>query len=100
MTQQAQAEALRLAEFFDDFFVGEEVHATTARKVAAELRRLHARVQELGSNQPVRYALQTIHDTFKRDLDDGYITRDKQFAVEIAAEALSAAPTPTEQEAK
>ena len=40
----------------------------------------------------VRSALQTIHDTFKADLSAGYITRDKEFAVSIAHEALSAAP--------
>ncbi len=37
-----------------------------------------------------REALQFIHDTFKRDLDAGYRTRDKEFAVAIAAEALAA----------
>lgn len=33
-------------------------------------------------------ALQMIHDTFTRDMEQGYRTRDKQFAVEIARAAL------------
>lgn len=47
MNKSQQPKALRLAAFFDDIFISEEVNATTARKVSAELRRLHIRVQEL-----------------------------------------------------
>jgi len=41
-----------------------------------------------GSN--IRDALKFIHDTFKRDLDAGYKTKDKEFAVSLAAKALAA----------
>lgn len=45
----------------------------------------------------MREALQCIHDTFKRDLDLGFVTKDKRFAVDVAAEALAAAPLPPEK---
>ena len=38
-----QPKALRLASYFDGFFISEEVNASTARKTADELRRLHAK---------------------------------------------------------
>ncbi|MDX4957866.1 hypothetical protein [Delftia acidovorans] len=44
----------------------------------------------LPSSFDVRRALQFIHDTFKKDLDAGYRTKDKEFAVSIAAPALAA----------
>lgn len=37
-----QPEALRLATYFDGFFISEEVNSLTASKTATELRRLHA----------------------------------------------------------
>lgn len=48
------------------------------------------------STQPIdpaalEFALRKIHDTFKADLDSGYRTRDKEFAVDIAAFALKKA---------
>lgn len=32
----------------------------------------------------LRFALQTIHDTFSKDVEQGYKTRDKTYAIEIA----------------
>jgi hypothetical protein len=55
------------------------------------------------SAQPAEYvrdALQCIHDTFKRDLDAGYKTKDKEFAVSVAAEALGAQPDQRESAAE
>lgn len=46
----------------------------------------------LPSGFDVRRTLQFIHDTFKKDLDAGYRTKDKEFAVSMAAPALAAAP--------
>jgi hypothetical protein len=46
----------------------------------------------LPSGFDVRGTLQFIHDTFKKDLDAGYRTKDKEFAVSMAAQALAAAP--------
>ncbi|KQO69515.1 hypothetical protein ASF22_02590 [Methylobacterium sp. Leaf87] len=40
----------------------------------------------------VREAAQFVHDTFARDLAQGYKTKDKDFAVAILGAALSAAP--------
>lgn len=51
-----------------------------------------APAQAAAPSENVRSALQFIHDTFKSDLDAGYKTRDKEFAVEIAAEALAGQP--------
>ena len=53
----------------------------------------------LPSSFDVRRALQFIHDTFKKDLDAGYRSKDKEFAVSIAAPALAAAPQAPAQEA-
>jgi len=68
---------------------------------AAAIDGLIARI-ERSESADVRGTLQYIHDTFKRDLDAGFKTRDKEFAVEVAAEALgsarierAAAPAPT-----
>ena len=36
----------------------------------------------------LRSALELIRSTFARDLSQGYVTRDKQFAIEIAENAL------------
>lgn len=44
-----QPEALRLAEGLESIFISEEIHATKAQKIAAELRRLHARIADLES---------------------------------------------------
>jgi len=43
----------------------------------------------------VERALRQIHDTFAADLKQGYRTRDKEFAVEVAAFALKHAAPPT-----
>lgn len=42
-------EALRLAEGLESIFISEEIHATKAQKIAAELRRQHARIADLES---------------------------------------------------
>lgn len=38
------------------------------------------------------FAARTVHDTFKRDLDRGYKTRDKEFAVDLLGKALNDLP--------
>jgi hypothetical protein len=79
----------------------------------AEITRLTARVEELealvrtasdmnevyeGRLQELEGALRSIHDTFMLDAVDGYKTRDKTFAIDIARAALSTAqPTPVEK---
>lgn len=81
-----------------------------ARAVADRIKALAAPALEapaapagegsLPSSFDVRRALQFIHDTFKKDLDAGYRTKDKEFAVSIAAPALAAAPQAPEMEAQ
>lgn len=64
MNQEQQPEALRLAEFFESmkksshrWYDGTPVH----EKAASELRRLHARVQELEASQAQRVPLNKTH---------------------------------------
>ena len=64
----AQFTALTLNEFFEGY--------------EQEIARLQVRVQELD------YAARYVRDTFKKDLDQGYHTKDKEFAVSILSEAL------------
>jgi hypothetical protein len=45
-------------------------------------------------NDLVRSALQLIHDTFAKDIAQGYVTKDKQFAVDVARQALADQPDP------
>ena len=64
-----KSKVLELAAYFDGFFISEEVHAGKAQETAAELRRLHTRVIELGMK------LIELHDAFRADLKrlvDGY----------------------------
>lgn len=60
-----------------------------------KLQELLARVQE--QRNSLQWALETIRDTFRRDMEQGYRTKDKEFAVEIAGRVLtvSAGATPT-----
>jgi len=55
--------------------MSDETVQAIADRQAAEIARLRA-------------ALQKISDTFKRDLDQGYKTKDKAFAIDIADMAL------------
>lgn len=48
--------------------------------------------------QEARDSLQFIHDTFKRDMDQGYSTKDKQFAVSIASVTLKAVDQASQSE--
>lgn len=43
---------------------------------------------EAAQNDRLRFALQTIHDTFCKDIEQGYKTKDKAYAVEIAKMGL------------
>lgn len=61
-----QPEALRLAVDLEAFFISEEVHATKARAIAAELRRLHARVQDLQA-ELVKEASRTAEEKLRAD---------------------------------
>ncbi|WP_368640619.1 hypothetical protein ABRZ04_05400 [Castellaniella ginsengisoli] len=45
-----------------------------------------------GGQFSMRWAVETIYRTFKRDIDQGYKTKDKEFAVSIAGKALEYRP--------
>jgi hypothetical protein len=53
-----------------------------------DIREARAEIEQL------RSALAHIHDTFVRDIKQGYVTRDKEFAVSIAAQALRVTDQP------
>jgi hypothetical protein len=36
------------------------------------------------------FFVRKVHDTFKRDMEQGYVTKDKQFAVDLLGQALKA----------
>ena len=59
-------EALRLAEGLESIFISEEIHATKAQKIAAELRRLHARIADLES-QLVKEAARSADEKRRAD---------------------------------
>ena len=61
---------------FEDTLLTYEEQAQRIRLLKAEVARL-------------RTAAQTVHDTFKRDLEQGFQTRDKQYAVAILGAALA-----------
>lgn len=61
-----QPEALRLAEGLESIFISEEIHATKAQKIAAELRRLHARIADLES-QLVKEAARSADEKRRAD---------------------------------
>lgn len=46
----------------------------------------------------IRRALHFIHDTFRKDEAQGYRSRDRQFAIEIAERALKAEPSVADNE--
>lgn len=65
-----------------DRLTGTRWHGTPfgqdAMEAAAEIERLREQHDRL------KNALQTIHDTFARDHAQGFKTRDKQFAIDVA----------------
>ncbi len=51
---------------------------------------LPAILSALREGERLRGALETIKNTFSRDIEQGYVTKDKQCAIDIARAALSA----------
>ena len=97
MSTEYGAETRRKAESYSVALVraGEPAAAAPALEAPAA----PAGEGSLPSSFDVRIALQFIHDTFKKDLDAGYRTKDKEFAVSVAAPALASAPQAPAQEA-
>jgi hypothetical protein len=51
-----------------------------------------------GDAGEVRRAAQTVLHRFKSDIEQGYVTRDKRFAVDVLSKALEAGDSPSSQE--
>lgn len=61
-----------------------------------ELTAARERIAELEAELSLlRAATKTVHDTFKRDIEQGYVTKDKSYAVEILGMALGRDEPPT-----
>ena len=70
---------------------------TATQQMAAEIDRLRANQYGSGRMQALRderdelmEAAQHVHDSFAKDIAQGYKTRDKQFAVDVLGRALKA----------
>lgn len=58
--------------------------ADLCHRAAAEITRLRAHA---GWHE-AREAARIVHDTFKRDIEQGFVTKDKQFAIDILGRVL------------
>lgn len=44
------------------------------------------------------FFVRAVHDTFSKDIAQGYVTRDKTYAVDLLGQALAAAPAPEQRD--
>lgn len=95
MSKQIDLEKLR-EQAEDDVKRGRE-WSTTSRDVLMLLDHIAALEKDAALMKDCVGTLRFIRDTFQKDLNQGYITKDKQFFVEMAKPYLAAIDTAMEE---